>query len=215
MKFRGIYPTMNDSVSGAPASADEHHLRQLIEVSPIACVLTDMRVDDYPIIAVNAAFVELTGYPADEIVGRNCRFLSGPSTDPAARALLRDAITTGRSAVVELTNYRRDGTPFRNAVILAPLLDSDGNVAFYMGSQMDASMGGGDRRAIAQAAIASLSRRQLEVLRAMARGLRHAAIAKELGITEKTVKMHRGALVRKLGCRTSAEAIRLAIEAGL
>lgn len=195
---------------------DEFYLRRLIEVSPIACILTDPRAEDNPVIAANAAFLNLTGYRLKDVLGKNCRFLSGPGTETTARDMLRGAITSGQSAVVEITNYRRDGSAFRNAVMIAPLFDSAGELLFYMGSQMSCARGDGDARQMAaEAGIASLSRRQLEVLRQMARGLRHAEIAKEIGITEKTVKMHRGALVKKLGCRTSAEAIRMAVEAGL
>jgi PAS domain S-box-containing protein len=193
----------------------EQYLRQLIEVSPIACILTDPGFADNPIVAVNDAFVNLTGYAPEEIMGRNCRFLRGSAAEPAARAVLREAIAKGASAVVELTNYKRDGTPFRNAVMIAPFFEK-GELIFFLGSQMEIETGGvSGLGEIAKAKVARLSPRQLQVLHYMSRGLRHAQIASELGVSEKTVKMHRAGLVAKLGCTTSAEAIRIAIEAGL
>ena len=83
-----------------------------IDHSPIATVITDARLPDNPIVAVNRAFCELTGYGREEIVGRNCRFLAGAGTEPAARATLCRAVAEGRPALVELTNYRKDGSAF-------------------------------------------------------------------------------------------------------
>ena len=197
-------------------SSREEHLRQLIGASPIACILTDPNVPDNPIVAVNEAFVTLTGYPPEEILGRNCRFLAGAETEPAPRSKLREAVKTGASAVVELTNYKRSGCKFRNAVMMAPFFDEAGKLVFFLGSQMEVPAGGlGERQDEARVRVDALSPRQADVLRLMARGLRHARIASELNVTERTVKMHRATLVKKLGCETSAEAIRIAIEAGL
>ncbi|WP_442864396.1 response regulator transcription factor [Aurantiacibacter sp. MUD11] len=71
------------------------------------------------------------------------------------------------------------------------------------------------RRARATEKIKELSKRQLEVLQMVASGLRNKQIAWELGLSEKTVKMHRGIAMDKLGARSSAEMIRLAVEAGI
>lgn len=198
----------------ATNDSDRDYIR-LIELSPIAAILTDPNLADNPIVAANAAFERLTGYSSTEIAGRNCRFLQGPLTEPDTKARLREAVETATPLVIEMTNYRKDGSSFRNAVMLAPIKDRNGRLRFFMGSQMAIDAGAlADRRAQAQALIATLSRRQLQVLTHMAQGLRHAEIANVLGIAEKTVKMHRAALVERLGCRTSAEAIRLAVEGG-
>ena len=198
------------------AKAIERELRKLVEISPIPCVLTDPWQPGNPIVVANAAFATLTGYAVAQVLGRNCRFLAGRTTEEPGKKALREAVAAGGSAVVELTNYRADGSVFRNAVMIAPIFDGDGKLLFFMGSQMDSSrMSLSERTVDARAKLASLSRRQFEVLKAMANGKRHGQIAHELGITEKTVKMHRKALVTKLGCATSAEAIRIAIESGL
>ena len=190
-----------------------------IEVSPIATVITNPRLPDNPVVAANRAFSDLTGYPAAEIVGRNCRFLAGPDTEPWQTQSVRDAIRARRPMLAELLNYRRDGTPFRNALIIAPLFDGEGELAWFIGSQVEVSADASAPLALRQQRAArlvhSLSPRQREVLREMALGYRNKQIAWRLSLSEKTVKMHRGLALQKLGVATSADAIRIAVEAGL
>ena len=194
--------------------ADAGALFASIRLSPIATLVTDPRLPDNPIVAANAAFERLTGYAEAELVGRNCRLLAGRDTEPAAQAQLRDAIAAARPVLAELTNYRKDGTRFRNAVMVAPLFDEAGALAFFLGSQMDVTARPA-RSEHARAAVAGLTRRQREVLQLMATGLRNKQIAARLGIDEKTVKMHRAALLARLAAPTSADAVRTAVEAGL
>ena len=190
-----------------------------LEASPIATVLTNPRLPDNPVVAANQAFCDLTGYPRDEIVGRNCRFLAGEATEPWQTQLVRDAIASLKPSLTELLNYRKDGSSFRNALLIAPLFDPDGAVEYFLGSQVDVGEGSAlplvirERRAART--LLSLSPRQRDVLREMAAGHPNKQIAWRLSISEKTVKMHRGLLLQKLGVRTSADAIRLAVEAGL
>lgn len=189
-----------------------------INLSPIASVITDPRLPDNPIVAVNRAFCALTGYREDEIVGRNCRFLAGPETEPHAREALRRAVADGRPLLVELTNYRKDGSAFLNAVMIAPVLGEAGAVAYFLGSQMDVGGGGGlsgPRRQQAEQSVRTITRRQLQVLAHMIAGYRNKQIAGFLAIDEKTVKMHRASLLTRLGVGSSAEAIRIGVEAGV
>jgi PAS domain S-box-containing protein len=186
----------------------------MIRQSPLAAVLTNAREPDNPIVACNTAFVGLTGYAEAEIIGRNCRFLSGGATDPDARARLRAAIRTCQPAIVELLNYRKDGTPFRNALMIAPIFGADGGVDYFLGSQVDVTAPGRLAPTAAADRIAALSARQRQVLLAIAKGLSSKQIAHGLGLTERTIKMHRAALLRRLGARSAVEAIRIAIEAG-
>lgn len=193
-------------------------LKASIHRTPIATIVTDNRLDDNPIVEVNRAFEVLTGYGRDEILGRNCRFLGGSGTEPDARAILRSAVAQGRPTVVELTNYRKDGTAFRNAVMLAPILDEDGSVTMFIGSQMEVDPqlpGSGLRRARAMELVSDLTPRLKQILALLAKGYRNKEIGGVLGIGEKTVKMHRTRLFRALEVTTSAEAIRIALEAGL
>src|SRR5687768_15767878 len=112
-------------------------VQQLVEGSPLAAVVTDPRLPDNPIVAVNDAFCALTGYAREEIVGRNCRFLAGEGTEPWVTQELREAMAQRRPALVEILNYRRDGTPFRNGVTITPMFGPDGEVNWYLGSQVD------------------------------------------------------------------------------
>lgn len=187
---------------------------ELIANSNVAAVVSDPRQPDNPIIACNAAFIELTGYTREEIVGRNCRFLRGERTEPEQTAMLREAVAGKRPVMVELINYRKDGSAFRNAVMIAPLFDDHGELAYFLGSQMAIDDEGASRHEQARERIAALSRRQMQILQALAKGRLNKQIAYELGLTERTVKMHRAAMLRALGVRTVAEAIRIAIEAG-
>lgn len=187
----------------------------LIENSQVAAVVSDPRQADNPIIACNAAFMQLTGYSREEIVGRNCRFLRGEGTESEQTAMLREAVAQHRPAMVELINYRKDGTPFRNAVMIAPLFDDNGDLAYYIGSQMAVDVDGASRHERARALIEKLSRRQRQILEALAKGRLNKQIAFELSLTERTIKMHRAAMLKGLGVRTVAEAIRIAIEAGM
>jgi DNA-binding NarL/FixJ family response regulator len=103
--------------------------------------------------------------------------------------------------------------------MVTPLFDESGELAYFLGSQVDLGledpMALSARQARASALVQQLPGRQLEVLTAMAQGLLNKQIAHRLGIAEKTVKMHRALLLERLGVRTTAEAIRIAVEAGL
>ena len=121
--------------------------------------------------------------------------------------------------LVEILNYKRDGTPFRNAVLVAPTFDEQGELEFFLGSQVeldpDALTTNANRRMSATIAVRGLSRRQREVLAEMALGHLNKQIAYTLGLSEQTVKMHRALLMERLGAATTADAIRIAVEAGL
>ena len=190
----------------------------MIGSSPIAAVISDPRLPDNPIVECNAAFVALTGYQREEIIGHNCRFLTGPGTEPWLIETLRNGIRRRQPVMVEILNYKKDGTPFRNAVMVAPIFDTAGELEYFLGSQVeiadDVARANDARREAAHARVAALSRRQREVLLHMAAGKLNKQIAYELGLSERTVKMHRAAVFTALGIKTSADAIRLAIEAG-
>ena len=100
-------------------------------------IITDPRVLGNPIIYVSPGFTQLTGYSADEAIGRNCRFLQGTETDLAAVARLRAAIDEGRECTTELLNYRKDGTPFWTSLAISPVLDAEGKLLHFVGVQTD------------------------------------------------------------------------------
>ena len=205
-------------MSPGASDRDFSDLRASIHRTPMATIITENCAPDNPIVEVNEAFLALTGYSKAEVVGRNCRILAGRGTEAEAQSVLREAVSAGGPAIVELTNYRKDGTPFCNAVMLAPVHDARGTVAMFIGSQMDvgiAGQGSGLRQTRARALIAKLTPRLRQTLELMAIGYRNRQIAGALGIEDKTVELHRSRLLAALGVRTSADAIRIAVEAGL
>jgi len=110
-----------------------------IRATRMAMIVTDARQADNPIIFANDAFLALTGYHREEIIGRNCRFLQGPDTDPAAIATLRDAIVKGEDVAIDILNYRKDGTTFWNALYLSPVRGKTGEIAYFFASQLNVS----------------------------------------------------------------------------
>jgi PAS domain S-box-containing protein len=196
-----------------------HPVLDSIRHSPIATVVSDPRQADNPLVAVNETFCALTGYKESEILGKNCRFLRGPDTETPQTDKLRHAIHDRRSALAELVNYRKDGSPFRNAVMIAPLFDESGRIEYFVGSQIEVLP---DEESIAlirqqQAAqiVDRLSPRQREILQQMAQGFRTKQIAHMLSLSEKTVQMHRMLMFKKLSTSNAADAVRIAVEAGL
>lgn len=121
------------------AGADSVLFEQAMAQTRMAICLSDPHADDFPVVFANRAFLELTGYLEDEVVGRNCRFLQGPETDPVNVAKVRTAIEDETVVVVELLNYRKDGTRFWNALHLGPIYNEDGKLLYYFGSQWDVS----------------------------------------------------------------------------
>jgi PAS domain S-box-containing protein len=190
----------------------------LVSNSPIASVISNPRLPDNPIVACNAAFCELTGYAPEEVIGRNCRFLSGPATELWLSEEIRRGVREHRPVLVEILNYKRSGEPFRNAVLVAPIYGEQDELLYFLGSQIeigaDAPPPTSMRRIRAAELVKTLSPRQSQVLKHVANGLLNKQIAGKLGLAEKTVKMHRSILMTRLGLHTSADLIRLAVEAG-
>jgi PAS domain S-box-containing protein len=102
-------------------------------------VVTDPSLPDNPIVYASQGFLNLTGYSLDQILGRNCRFLQGPETDPKAVERIRYAIEQGNDLSVCLLNYRVDGTTFWNQFFIAALRDAQGNITNFVGVQCKVS----------------------------------------------------------------------------
>lgn len=85
------------------------------------------------ILYANAAFTRITGYRAEEMVGQDCKLLQGPGTDPVTLDALRAAVRSGQPFEGEILNYRKDGTPFWNALSISPIRDSQGRVIRFIG----------------------------------------------------------------------------------
>jgi PAS domain S-box-containing protein len=128
-----------------PAAAEVHALPDRKELALVAVertrmpmVVSDARQPDNPIVLANQAFLDLTGYAPHEVIGLNCRFLQGPETDPADIEAIRQGLANSSDYVeVELLNYRKDGSSFRNALCISPVRNDAGEVVYYFASQKD------------------------------------------------------------------------------
>lgn len=108
-----------------------------VDNSIVGITIADMRQKDCPLIYVNDAFTQITGYSKELAVGYNCRFLQGPDTDPAEVQRIRDALVQGKPYSGELVNYRHDGTRFWNRLTLSPVGGSQGRPDFFVANQVD------------------------------------------------------------------------------
>lgn len=190
-----------------------------IRLNPIAAVISNPRLADNPIIAANTAFCELTGYRLPEIIGRNCKFLGGADAEPWLAERIRISVAQHRPVLIEILNYKRCGTPFRNAVLVSPVFDGEGALTYFLGFQTelrDDDVGPNNtRHHCAVEHVRGLTPRQREILQQIAAGHRTKQIAFHLSLSEKTVKMHRSMLLAKFHTSNVADAIRIAVDAGL
>jgi PAS domain S-box-containing protein len=106
----------------------------------MAFTITDPRRPDDPLVFVNPSFERTTGYSRDEALGRNCRFLQGPDTDPADVQRIRDALKAEQPVTVTLLNYRKDGSAFWNELSLSPVYDAAGLLTHFVGIQADVTV---------------------------------------------------------------------------
>ena len=119
-------------------TAPEAHVRdRAVVAAGLSFTISDPRLPDNPLVFVNPAFERATGYTAAEVHNRNCRFLQGPDTDPAAVAAIRTIIAEQRHGSVTLLNYRKDGTAFWNELSLSPVQDGQGRLTHFVGIQAD------------------------------------------------------------------------------
>jgi PAS domain S-box-containing protein len=112
-------------------------LDRAVTASTNSIVITDPNQPDDPLVYVNPAFERTTGYPAEEALGRNCRFLQGEDHDQPALEELRTAIHEERHCTVVLRNYRKDGTLFWNELSVYPVRDEKGHMTNFVGVQND------------------------------------------------------------------------------
>ncbi|KAK0947010.1 hypothetical protein LTR29_001593 [Friedmanniomyces endolithicus] len=115
------------------------HLREASEgLAEVFCLTDPSRVDN-PIVFASEEFTRTTQYGMSYVIGRNCRFLQGPKTNANSVRRLAQACVAGKELTEVFVNYRRDGSPFMNLLMTAPLMDSRGNIRYYIGAQVDCS----------------------------------------------------------------------------
>ena len=129
-KFGGANKSLDDT--------DNDFIKALQTAQQNFCV-TDPALPDNPIVYATQGFLNLTGYTLDQVLGRNCRFLQGPETDPVAVDQIRKAIAVGNDMSTVLLNYRADGSTFWNQFFIAALRDANDNITNYVGVQCKVS----------------------------------------------------------------------------
>jgi PAS domain S-box-containing protein len=112
-------------------------LERAVENSASGLSIADARLPDLPLVYVNPAFENITGYRLDEVIGKNCRFLQGDDREQEAIEDIRAAIREQRSCTVTVRNYRKDGTRFWNELRLSPIFSASGEITHYVGVQTD------------------------------------------------------------------------------
>ncbi|TXN62374.1 PAS domain-containing protein [Methylobacterium sp. WL18] len=137
-----------------------------VETTRMPMIVTDPRQPDNPIIFANRAFLAMTGYTPEELVGRNCRFLQGPETDRETVDQIRSAIAEKREFATEILNYRKNGSSFWNALFVSPVYNSAGELVYFFGSQLDVSRRRDAEEALGQA-------QKMEALGQLTGGIAH------------------------------------------
>lgn len=133
-------PGRDDAIADEQENGGTGPFAAAVQATRMPMVITNPRLPDNPIIFANDAFCRLTGYDAQEVLGRNCRFLQGPMTDAKDVDRIRDAIRDAEPLEIDIRNHRKDGTPFWNRLFLDPIRDADGDMAYFFASQMEVTL---------------------------------------------------------------------------
>ncbi len=133
-----LYLLVKSKLEDAQRAAQALRLRdRAFESSVNAIIITDHAGADNRVEYVNPSFTRITGYPAEEVIGRNCRFLLGKDTDQPALENIRAALRENKEGRALLRNYRKDGSLFWNDLLIAPVRDDGGVVTHFVGIQND------------------------------------------------------------------------------
>ncbi|TFF14331.1 PAS domain-containing protein [Pseudomonas sp. BCA14] len=130
---------VDDNVSADISNHPKDIFFAAVETTRMPMIVTDPNAPDNPIIFANQAFLQMTGYAHEEIVGKNCRFLQGAETDPEVVNSLRDAIKNKQEFSTEILNYKKDGSSFWNALFISPIQNEKGELIYFFASQLDVS----------------------------------------------------------------------------
>jgi PAS domain S-box-containing protein len=130
---------VTDNFTGDISASDHNIFFAAVETTRMPMTITDPKKPDNPIIFANNAFLDMTGYSRNEIVGRNCRFLQGAETDLETVEQVRHAVDARREIAVEVVNYKKDGTSFWNALFISPVYNESGDLIYFFASQLDVS----------------------------------------------------------------------------
>lgn len=133
----GVYAICRDITQHKHDESELRLLKRGIEASPNGVVMADATQPHLPLVYVNSAFTDITGYSAEAALGRNCRFLQGEDSNPEAIEEIRRGITQHQDVQVLLRNYRRDGSLFWNQLSISPVFSETGVCTHFIGIQQD------------------------------------------------------------------------------
>ncbi|MGQ4277201.1 EAL domain-containing protein [Pseudidiomarina sp. E22-M8] len=137
-EITGVHGIAKDVTAARRNESQLALLERSVESSTNGLIICEANKSGFPIIYVNPAFREMTGFHDDEeLLGRNCKFLQGPDTDPETVQKIRDGLSTRSEVRVTILNYRKDGTPFWNDLIISPVRDKGEKVTHFIGLQSD------------------------------------------------------------------------------
>ncbi|SDV49161.1 histidine kinase famiy protein [Chitinasiproducens palmae] len=161
-------PEIDSKYSGAAGVRDHRDdiFFAAIETTRMPMIVTDPSTDDNPIIFANRAFLSMTGYELEEIIGHNCRFLQGPESDRLTITAIREAVEDRREITTEILNYRKDGSTFWNALFISPVYNKEKELVYFFASQLDVS-----RRRDAEGALSQAQK--MEALGQLTGGISH------------------------------------------
>ena len=138
-------------------------MTDFFRATSISFVVADPNRPDTPIVYVNRAFELTTGYSHRFVVGRNCRFLQGPDTDPEAVKNIAIALSRGEGVRQKILNYRADGSSFINDLVITPIHDPDGGVAYFVGVQRELGLADRDLEEEFQQKTIDFVRQQVQI----------------------------------------------------
>jgi PAS domain S-box-containing protein len=110
---------------------------EAVRVTRMPMLVTDATLPGNPIIFVNRAFTELSGYAEEELLGQDPHFMNGADTDPGSIRQYEAAIEDSRDETLEILQYRKNGAPFRAMLFASPLDDGQGKVTNHFLSYLD------------------------------------------------------------------------------
>ena len=134
IRWRGV----DRDITERKFQEDQIKLRErAIEAASVGIAIAARAEEDYPIIYGNPALSLITGYPLEELLGRNLRLLQGQGTDEKDRDMIRKALKAGAGCELIIRNYRKDGQSFWNELQLSPVTGEQGQVTHYIGILTD------------------------------------------------------------------------------
>ncbi len=106
-----------------------------------AVLLTDAHcgAGGHRIVFANQAFLQMTGYSKDELLGNNPRILQGPDTNPEVIDRLRQCLRDGTYFQGSTVNYRKDGRPYTVEWNISPVRNQSGEITHFISLQQDIS----------------------------------------------------------------------------